>query len=443
MRHKQPRAQNVGVGCQYRYNLGLKDEHRCGRPFTTPAWRYCDLHSESGPNQYKSLLQKKEKYVFYHRLDKGDDEEYRCRKRIYQFLYRHGLIESKLGPLFDHSKIVQEEYPCPDDFHQSILNELNKINGTMLNPPAYLPTIAKDAKSQIFVVVNKLKRQQDVYSYSNPTTNRLTAFALELRRDIGKRVSQRAFTETSGEVKEVLEMWRQQKDIRGFIYALFVYVELNRLKFLAYPHESGFLNKAHRWLAITADICNQAINRCAGTHKQTASLLACCVPLLQTALAFNGNEPENAEDNIQSLDYIGNTVADSYGGTPITETIRFSCLMHQAQFYMYFNKVDRGYEYLTEAEKITSTSIWSSIESQLEVAFVKAGLGLASNDQNRYKNLQEYISLFQRYPFLTHYRYLQSLEKLYSKDIDKSSFTGVPIYFDTMFRRLQPLLLDV
>jgi hypothetical protein len=376
-------------------------------------------------------------------LDKGDDEEYRCRKRIYQFGYRHGLIKSKLQPLLDHNEKFQEEYPCPDDFHESILVELNEIRSRMLNPNAYLPIIAQDSKRQMLDVVNKVKRQQDVYSYSNSTTNWLTAYALELQRDIGKRVSQRAFTEISGEAKDVLEMWRQQKDISGFIYALFVFVELYRLKFLAMPHERGLLNGAHRWLTATADVCDQVLSHCTGAHKQTASLLAFFAPLLKTSLAFNGGEPDKAESSIQSLQYIANTAADSYGITPVTESIRFSYLIHQALFYTYFNKFDHAYQYLNEAEQIFLTAKWSSIESQLEVAYVKAGLALASKDQDRYKDLHEYILLFQRHPFLTHYSNLQALKKLYRKDVDESLFTGVPIYFDTMFRRLQPFWIHV
>ena len=173
-----------------------------------------------------------------------------------------------------------------------------------------------------------------------------------------------------------------------------------------------------------------------------AGLLAFSVPLLKATLAFNGNEPENAESSIRSLQNIANTVSDLYGTTPVTETIKFEYLVHQAQFNMYFNKIDRAYQNLNEAEQIISPD-WSSIEARLEVAYVKAGLGLASNHQNRYKDLQEYVGLYHQHPFLTQYRYLQTLTKLYPKDVNPSLFEGRPLYFDSMFRRLHPFLVHI
>jgi hypothetical protein len=118
-------------------------------------------------------------------------------------------------------------------------------------------------------------------------------------------------------------------------------------------------------------------------------------------------------------------------------------LIHQAQFYLYFNEIDRAYHYLNEAEQLTSNSRWFSIESQLEVAYGEAGLALATKSHNWEEDLHEYIGLFQRHPFLTHYNHLQELERFYPKDVDPSLFEGIPIYFDTMYRRLHPFLVHV
>jgi hypothetical protein len=421
--------QTLQKSCQY-----IEDGKPCGLPLSGTARKYCTLHREDGQIQAKRQRDRDDKALYRKHCQLEDN--------YYQFLYYHRLTEPQLKPLVERAKSLQEQYPSSmDDFHQSALDELNEIKRTMLNPPPDLLSTAKAAKQQTLPLLTRLTRRQD--DSFNPVTDRLIAYAQELQRDIGKRVSSRAFTEISGEAKEVLNIWRQQKEIRGFIYALFVMVELNRLKFLAMPDEHRYLNMAHRWLTATADVCDQAISHCTGMHKQTASLLAFCVPLLKTVLAFNGGEPESAESSIQSLQDKTNAFADSYGTTPGTDSLRYTWLVHQTQLDLYFNKIDRAYKYIDEAEAITSTMQGHSLESQLEIAYAKASLALASKDRDRYKDLHEYILLFQRHPFLTHYSNLQALKKLYGKDVDESLFTGVPIYFDTMFRRLQPFWIHV
>jgi hypothetical protein len=257
---------------------------RCILPRSDNSYNFCSDH------WLVARRERKREEGRYFRKD--NPEQY----NLIRWRCNHGLTKPKIRAFFDHAEILQEEYPHRDDFHEGALNDVNAIMWRLLNPPEDIASASMTAKEQTLHLLNKLKRQRKVYP--DRMTDRLIGYAEELQRDSGKRISPRAFTEISGKAKEVLELWREQKEISGFIYALFVYVELNRLKFLAMPHERRFLNMAHRWLTVTADVCDQTINRCTGTHRQTTSFLAFCVPLLKTSLAFNGNEPEKAKSSI-------------------------------------------------------------------------------------------------------------------------------------------------
>ncbi len=440
MRPKKPRPKNSGEGCQYIYNLGLEDEHRCHNPITPPAWRYCDLHSESGPKQNKAITQKNGEYVKDFRRDKRDD--YLRQNSNHQFRRRHRLTKPQLKILLDRAKSPQEQYPSSmDDFHQHALAELIDIRCILLNPPADLPSAAKAAEKQTLELLNKLKRQQDICP--NSETERLLVLGHELERDTSKRLSDWAFIEISRKAKKVRELWRQpQGELLSLAYAIFVEVELFRLQFLAYPNQRHFLERARTQLYAAKHVCDLAITCYAGEHKQTAGLLGCHVPALEGILAFNGGEPEPAANCIKLLEQRANAVAD-YGTSPVTEIIKFSCLIHQAEFYVRFNKIELAYKYFDEAERIFENIKRHSIESQLEVAYVKARLGLATKSQDREKDLQEYIMLFQCHPFLTVHNNLQELKRLYPEDVDVSLFKDVPIYFDTMFRRLHHFLVHI
>jgi len=416
----------VAVECQYIYNLGLEDQYKCFKELSDEEWRYCKDHRESGPAQYRALTNGQ--YVEDHRKIYKDDEDYRCRRKMEQFRVRHGLTKPKLRAFFDHTGALQEEYLCKDDFHEGALDDV-------------ILSAAITTRKRALSLRNKLKRQQPVYS--DRVTDRLIIYAEELQRHSGTIISRPAFTAIFRQAKEVLALWREKQEIPGFIYALFVTVELNRLTFLAMPHHRRFLDNAHQWLAATEDVCDQALNRCTGTHKQTVSFLAFYVPLLKGVLAFNGGEPEQAKNSLPSLHRLAKTIADDYGITPGTVAIRFAYVTYLAQFAMRFNKIDSAYQYLKEAEQLCSILQWTSIQAQLEVASVKAALGLMSDDENRYKYLQEYIVLFQHCPFLTHYNSLQELQRRYPKAVDASLFKGIPLYFDTMFRHLHPFLLSV
>jgi hypothetical protein len=431
------RPQKSLEGCVFE-----EDGNPCGENLILRSWLYCKDHKESGPKQAKK--RKTKEHVRRYRAK----PDYRLKNSRYQFFRRHRLTEPKLRPLFEHIENPQEEYTHRDDFSQAAWNEHDDIMGRLLNPPAKLLSVAKAAQKQTKHLHNKLQRQQEV------SPNRQTALLIghveDLQRDCGRRISASAFRDISRKAKDVLEMWRAQREIFGFILALLVYrVELNRLKFMVMPHQRGFLERAHRWLPAIAHVCALAGKHCADTHKQTASFLAFCVPWLEVTLAFNSGEPEQAESILQSLDALSNDVAASYGTTPATKTIRFSYLIRQAEFYMRVNKgnkgnkIDRAYRFLHDAEEIFDNLQPPTIELQFEIAYVKATLGLASNDEDRHKDLEDYILLFKDHPFLSQHKHLRELKRVYKKDVDESLFEGIPIYFDTMFRRLHPFLVRV
>src|SRR4051812_5913703 len=109
MRRKKPRPQNTGDGCQYKYNLGLEDEHRCGKPFTPPAYRYCELHKESGPKQNKAITQKEGEFVEVHRQSYKSDKDYRRRNLNHQSRFHNGYTKPKLKAFIARAKTHQEE----------------------------------------------------------------------------------------------------------------------------------------------------------------------------------------------------------------------------------------------------------------------------------------------------------------------------------------------
>jgi hypothetical protein len=218
--------------CQHKFENG---KQCCEEIDGQGAWYYCSGCRQAAQREAKRERDRK-RSAERRKADREGDN-------FYHFLFYHDLTEPKLQPLFDHIETLQEEYTHRDDFHEGALDYVNDIMRSLLNPPDDIPSAAITTRKRASSLLNKLKRQQAVYP--DRMTDRLIVYTEELQRDSGMRISPRAFTAISGKAKEVLGLWREQQEIPGFIYALFVNMELNRLKFLAMPHQRRFLGVSH------------------------------------------------------------------------------------------------------------------------------------------------------------------------------------------------------
>jgi hypothetical protein len=411
-------------GCQYREKDG---EPPCGQEIEgRGAWQYCPAHSAVvGRERAKEDSAKFRKV----HPDLAKRNKYLCENQ---------LTENKLEPCLQRGDTLREQYASSnDDFCEAILHELNNTKLMLLNPRVGLFGAFKDVKEQVEKLPKFLRRQR----VSSPSLfiDRLIILAEELVRDVPYPLAAGVFAEISGKAKKVQEQWRQLGELHSIVQALFVDVEINRLKFLADPTQTQFLKQAHTRLDSAEYICGLATNRCTGERKRMAAFLQFYVELGKVRLTFDIDNQEQASKRMEVLQPLANEALASYGTGPITETVRFLTAMNQVEYHIKLRNTDLASDYFEDAEKALdklNKMRMCSIEAELHVAYVKAELALAKGDQNRHKYLEEYITLFRTYPFLTHYKHLQELIRLYPKDIDVSIFKGVQIYMDTLFRHL-------
>jgi len=372
-------------------------------------------------------------------------EHHRAVTRYARYRNYHHLTRNQLEPFVVHAEALREQNSqVTDDFHESITLDLLEINDSLRNPTGGLQNAAKDAREAIEPVLTLLTQKQQAAPH-DPDLSHLILSALELRRDIAIDVSSEAFTALRSEAWVVREMMREHGELARLIVALLAEVELARLQFLANPDQPDrwkFLIHAEYLLDAVKHVCAYfEKRRSSAGHKQIAGLLAFHVPSLEGQLACDRDEQNQPTNSIRELEQCAKVIAQYDINPAITETIKFTCAIYQSQFCIHFNKITRAEQYFNEANQIYLTMQYRSIESELEIAYARAGLALKTRSQDREEHVHEYALLFRQYPFLTHYNHLQTLKRLYPEDVAESLFMGVQVYFDTMFRRLQPFLL--
>jgi hypothetical protein len=412
--------------CLYIFEEGERKGEKCTNPIEGRGrYLYCEEHEKEGPKQAK-----------------------RERDRKFRFLWKCGLTKDYFNKCRAEAAERREQLPSDKVAkYQFALDQLREIEQALLNPANGLPSAALSAKQQVWALHTFLMHQAP---RTDGVIDRLIVYCQAFLRDSGTCLSPVdspvAFTVLGRQAAKVRKMWWERRDFLNLAHALLAEVELFRLQFLAnpnHPNQRHFLEQARKRLKAFTHVCDLAIRCHAGEYKQVASLLRFHVPSIEGMLALDGGEPQQAVPSIQALEHQAKAVADSSGTSPVTEILRFSCLIQQAQFSLRSNKIDSAYQCFEEAGKIFKTLQYCSIESQLEVAYVTAGLALRTHDQDRQKPLQEYISLFQLHPFLTQHNLLQELQRRYPKDVDESLFKSVHVYFDLMFRRLHPFVIHV
>jgi hypothetical protein len=362
---------------------------------------------------------------------------------FYHLLHYHLLTKGQLEPLVDRAEVLRkQDAGSKDDFHACVVKRLNEISNDLLSPRTGLPRVVVASRAEAEILHHDLmQKKQD--SRNDPVLNRHMLCVQVLHRDMGRLVSSAAFTDMRREAETVQELARQQGELLSLIQALFVGVERYRLQFLLDPTHTQLLAHAHTRLATAEYLCDWAISRFTGEQKRTANLLSYYVPLFEATLALDAGAYGQAAGCIQPLTKRAKVVAQAAGTGPMTDTVRFLCEVNQAEIHLRRSKIARAYEHFKKAEHIFSTMQSPTLESQLYVAYMKAGLSLARNRPSRQEDVHKYIMQFQRHPFLTHYKHLEELQRLYQKDVDESLFKGRRIYIDTVFRHLYPFLLPV
>jgi hypothetical protein len=454
MKRKNPQPQHSGPGCRFIKENG----RRCRRQLTGLSKKYCQLHRISGRKQNKARTQKREGHVQAFR--EYAKEQSQSLNRNHQHRHRNNFTIPKLKPLTERARTRQEACPCTKDdldkFHQDAGNEIKELRSLVFDSSADLAIAAEAAERRMSKLFVKLQLQQELCP--NPATAHFIVRVKELLRDTPKRMSLEAIIEKAGLAKEVRELLHhQEQTLLGLACALSAQVELLRLLYLANlvvaklaPGRLRRLkNQARKVLDSTKHVCKQAVKHYTGTYKESAFLLGCYIAALEGTLACDDNEqtePANREEPteiIKELERLSNKAADYATDLAAEKNIRFTCLIHQAEFCMRSNNTAAAEQYFQKSEDIFPGMQWRSIEALMERSYVKAGLALARGDSDRQKDVQEYVSLFQRHPFLTHSNHLRELKRLHAQDVDESLFRGIPIYFDPMFRRLHPAPLHI
>jgi hypothetical protein len=258
-------------------------------------------------------------------------------------------------------------------------------------------------------------------------------------------VSPQAFREIESRAKLVRHLWHEHGELLPLVLCLFVEVELCRLQSMVKPNQRPLWNnKACAWLSGAEFVCDMALAHSHnGKQKQTANFLRFYTGLGQVQLAFDVDDPAQANKSMQVVQQLANDVTASYGTGTVTETVGFLASMNAAELAMRLGKTECAYQHFKDAEHIFSTMQRHSLEPQLHIAYLKARLALASNDHDHEAYVQEYMSLFQYNPLLTHYSRLRELKRLYPKDVPEVSIAKGVAYMDTMFRHLYPLVITV
>jgi hypothetical protein len=406
--------------------------------------KYCSVECRKAARQQHQQLTNAANYAaLQDPKNKTSLEHHQKVNRCYRYICYHHHTKDELEPLVARAEVLRkQDAGSKDDFHENVVRRLNEIRNDLLSPRIGLPRVVVTSRAEAETLYHDLmQKQQD--ARNDPVLNRHLLCVQALHRDMGRLVSSAAFTIMRREAKTVQELACQQGELLSLIQALFVGVERYRLQFLLDTTQTQLLTHAHTRLDCAEYLCEWAISRFTGEQKRTANLLSYYVPLFEATLALDADAYSKAADWVQPLTKRAKVVAQAAGTGPMTDTVRFLCEVNQAEIHLRRSKIACAFEHFKKAEQIFSTMQSPTLESQLYVAYLKAGLSLARNRPSRHENVHKYIMQFQRHPFLTHYKHLEELKRRYKKDVDESLFKGRRIYIDTVFRHLYLFLLTL
>jgi hypothetical protein len=417
-------------GCQYTLDNG----DPCGQTLIGTAWLYCYDHRVVGPKQAKANRNCATNAKFRHKQAK--------RYSLNLFRSRHGLTEPKLRPLLDHSEPLHEEYACQDDFHQAASAKIKRIKRKIIHEPADLPSAAAEARPEVGHLLVSLKEHPWDPRHAS-TRNRLILAAMELQRDIGWWHADKALPKISTQATAVQELMREKNVLPGYIHALLVRVEIFRIKYFA-TTEKRILDQARTWLAGAEYVCDRALNRPAGKRNELLSYLRFYIDAVNVRLAFDAGEGEReqAAAHLQALNHKATAFVDAYSTGQVVATVRFLHAMGHAELQLQRRDFDGALEHLREAEAIFATMQWRSIESHHYLVNVKTALALASNNPEYPKYVQDYMTVFDRYPCFEYRHGLGALKSSYPKELANVTLPDDhAMFLDTTFTHIHPFLI--
>jgi len=328
-----------------------------------------------------------------------------------KFLCENHLTEEKLKSFLARTEAHEKAYPKhEDDIYQTTIDGISTLEEMLLNAPVGFPNAFSDVAAQ----ANTLRKMLE--SQSNPrqrgVRDWLNLCVKEVLCDNGQPLSQGVFTARTRRAQRLREEWRQLGELRNLARALYREAEFNRLHFLVNPDQEQFLVKARAQLDSAIYLCDLAIDRYKGEQKRTANFLAFYGELGKAQLVFNVGKPDQAAQIIQSIQKRAKAVSDAYSTGEIVATIRFLFSITQAEYHMKLHQIDSAYRYVIEAEKILSP-VQSSVEEDINIAYIRAGLALEEGGQGDHEDVQQFIQLLRRYPFLTYRKQLLDLQDTY------------------------------
>jgi hypothetical protein len=137
-------------------------------------------------------------------------------------------------------------------------------------------------------------------------------------------------------------------------------------------------------------------------------------------------------------------VTDAWSEGPVAQTTLFFAALQQSLYYLYRKELVKAEQCFIEAQELftSRTMQWRSVRDHQNLADIKASLALERDTPERQEYVHDYIGMLSRNPSCDQYRNLNRLKRLYPSELPEAIMpTGMPIYVDTSFNYLNPLLL--
>jgi hypothetical protein len=422
-------------GCQNK----LENGEKCGRKIDGQgAWQYC---SKCRKAAWKQAKKKRDEQVRDKRRKRGD---VRKKYNLYHWLRYHSLKEHQLKPFVDRAWVLREQYQClkADDVYQHVLDQLSKITYLWLDPPTTLPDAHAAAETPICNL--RIMLESLPADCLNSPRDRFLLHIKALERDQGGWMLSNPFPSLGQHAHELQEAWRIRGDLHQLTHALWVKSVLSRQRFFANPAHKQLWKKAVRWLHAGRYVAS--LYR--GPQKNISVFLDFYAWQEATNLAFDIGKPEDASDYILSIQDRAKKVADAWSEGPVAQTALFFAALQQALYYLHLKEIIEAEQHFIEAQNLftSTTMLWRSVRDHQNLAYIKASLAVERDNPERQEYVHDYIGMLSRNPSFDQYRNLarlmDRLNRLYPSELPEAiAPTDRPIYVDTSFNYLRPLLL--
>jgi hypothetical protein len=328
-----------------------------------------------------------------------------------------------------------------DDFCKYAENERNGIIQLIIDSSADLPSAAYYARKKLEKLRASVEERQRNFGHDSTITQiKLSIMALD--RDIGMWNSGRALITISGKAKKVQRLMHEHNELYGFIHALLARVEIFRAEYFA-TGQVQILVEALRWLEYAEVACDQALNRLTGKRKQMPLYLRLYIELIKVRLTLDAREEghvEQAAPHFIAADKLMAAVEDAYYGEgEVFTTAKHIKTITHAEYELRRGNIGRASEDNKEAEGLLGTMHWHSIESTHRVAYIQTALALENDDDDYPEVLENYMSVFGRFPC---HEYLHGLRQLKSTYKDQLAHVKLPedrrMFVDTTYPHIVP-----